>query len=321
MAAVSATHAGDAGAAPADAGGGAARGLPRAGSLGAWVLAARPATLPAALAPVAVGTAVAAAEGRARPGLALLALATAMLLQIAANVANDVFDFERGADTEGRLGPPRAAQSGLLSPMALRRGLAVVVALASIAGLGLVAAGGWPVAVAGIAALTAAVAYTGGPFPLGWNGLGDLCTFLFFGVVGVAGTHYVQAGALSPFALAASLPVGFLVTAILVVNNARDLDGDRRAGKRTLAVRMGAHATRAWYAALVATAFVVPIGLVAFGAAQGLALLPLVTVPWAAALVRTVATRADGPALNAALVGTARLAAAFSLLFALGIAA
>jgi 1,4-dihydroxy-2-naphthoate octaprenyltransferase len=296
------------------------RALPAPGSAGAWALAARPATLPAALAPVAVGTAVAAAEGRARPGVALLALATALLLQLAANLANDVFDFERGADDASRVGPPRAAQSGLISPRVLRRGLAAVLAAAGVSGLGLVAIGGWPIAAAGAAALVAAVAYTGGPWPLGWNGLGDACTFLFFGVVGVTGTHYVQAGAVSPLALVASVPVGFLVTAILVVNNARDLEGDRRAGKRTLAVRMGAHATRAYYAALVATAFVVPPALVLTGMASAAALLPLLALPWAAALVRTVATCTEAGALNAALVGTARLAAAHALLLAGGIA-
>ena len=287
----------------------------------AWLAAARPATLLAALAPIAVGTAVAAAEGRARPALAALALATALLLQIAANLANDLFDFEKGADTAERRGPARAVASGWIAPAAMRRAVVAVVAAAALAGLGLVAAGGWPIALAGLLSLGAALAYTGGPFPLGYHGLGDVCVFAFFGLVGVAGSHYVQAGEASPLAFAAALPVGLLVTAILAVNNLRDLDTDARAGKRTLAVRIGARATRVYYDALLASAFAVPAALVALRALAPAGLLPLLSLPLALGLARAVARAADGPSFNAALAGTARLAAVFSLLFALGIAA
>ena len=287
----------------------------------AWLAAARPATLLAALAPIAVGTAVAAAEGRARPALAALALATALLLQIAANLANDLFDFEKGADTAERRGPARAVASGWIAPAAMRRAVVAVVAAAALAGLGLVAAGGWPIALAGLLSLGAALAYTGGPFPLGYHGLGDVCVFAFFGLVGVAGSHYVQAGEASPLAFAAALPVGLLVTAILAVNNLRDLDTDARAGKRTLAVRIGARATRVYYDALLAAAFAVPAALVALRALAPAGLLPLLSLPLALGLARAVARAADGPSFNAALAGTARLAAVFSLLFALGIAA
>lgn len=288
---------------------------------GAWLLAARPRTLPAALAPIAVGTATAAAAGRARPGLALAALGTAFALQIAANLANDVFDFERGADAGERLGPPRAAQGGLLTPAELKRGLVGALALAATLGLVLVAAGGWPILVAGALSLLAAWAYTGGPWPLAYHGLGDLAVFLFFGVVGVAGAHYVQAGQLSTLALAAALPVGALCTAILVVNNLRDVAGDARVGKRTLAVRLGDWPTRVYYAVLLGAAFATPLACVALGVGGVWLLLPLVLLPEAASLLRRVLEGEEGAALNTVLARTARLAAAFGVLFAVGIVA
>lgn len=286
--------------------------------LSAWLLAARPRTLVAGLVPIVVGTAIAAYHGVSRPGVGLLAALTALLLQITANLANDVFDFERGADDAGRLGPPRAVATGLLSASEVRRATLLTALAATASGLGLIWIGGWPVALAGAASLIAAIAYTGGPWPLGYHGLGDLCTFVFFGVVGVAGSYYVQAGALSALALAASIPIGCLVTAILVVNNVRDLETDARAGKRTLAVRMGRRATCVYYAGLLCVAYggALSLGL-AYGARRA-ALYPLASVLLAVPLLRTVATRADGPALNAALAGTARLTGVFGLLFALG---
>ncbi|HVP29550.1 MAG TPA: 1,4-dihydroxy-2-naphthoate polyprenyltransferase [Myxococcota bacterium] len=288
---------------------------------GAWLLAARPRTLPAALAPIAVGTATAAAAGRARPGLALAALGTAVALQIAANLANDVFDFERGADAGERHGPPRAAQCGLLAPAALKRGLAGALAGAALLGLVLVFAGGWPILVAGALSLLAAWAYTGGPWPLAYHGLGDLAVFLFFGIVGVIGAHFVQAGGVSTLALAAAIPVGALCTAILAVNNLRDRLGDARVGKRTLAVRLGDGPTRVYYALLLGVAFATPLVCVALGLGDAWLLLPLVLLPEAGALLRRVLEGERGGALNAVLARTARLAAAFGLLFAVGIAA
>jgi 1,4-dihydroxy-2-naphthoate octaprenyltransferase len=287
-------------------------------AVNAWLLAARPRTLVAGLVPIAVGTAIASSQGVSRPGVAALAALTALLLQITANLANDVFDFERGADDAGRLGPARAVATGLLAPAAVRRATYVCAAASAVAGLGLVWIGGWPIALAGAASLVAAIAYTGGPWPLGYHGLGDLCTFLFFGVVGVAGSYYVQAGELSGLALAASIPVGCLVTAILVVNNVRDLESDARVGKRTLAVRMGRRGTRIYYAVLLGTAY---LGALALGFAVGVpraALFPLASVLLAFPLLRTVMTRTDGPALNAALAGTARLTLVFGVLIALG---
>jgi 1,4-dihydroxy-2-naphthoate octaprenyltransferase len=292
--------------------------LPGRGSLGAWWLALRPRTLPAALAPIAAGTGAAAAEGRARPGLALACLATAVLLQVAANLANDLYDHERGADTHERLGPPRAAALGLLSPAALRAGLAAALLAAAACGLLLVAAGGWPIAAAGALALGAAWGYTGGPWPLAYHGLGDAAVFVFFGIVGVGGAHFVQAGVPSPLALAAALPVGLLATAILAVNNLRDRAGDARAGKRTLAVRLGERASRAYGVALLALPFaLLPL---AAGLGHAGALLPLGLAPSAWRLACGIGGGLDGAALNGALAATARLTAGFGALLGLGLA-
>lgn len=284
----------------------------------AWVLAARPRTLPVSVGPVVVGTAVAFGEDGARAGPALAALCGALLLQIGSNLANDLFDFERGADGPDRIGPPRASQQGLLSPRRMRAGIAVVFVAATAVGAWLVAVGGWPVAVAGLASIAAALAYTGGPWPFGYRGLGDLAVFVFFGVVAVVGTSYVQTLAVSAAALAASVPVGCLATAILVVNNTRDIDSDRAAGKRTLAVRLGRRGARLEYRALVFLPFLLLPGYPASDLASPLVLAPLVLLPWARRLDAVVSRCEDGPALNEALTGTARLGFAFSLLFSLG---
>ncbi len=286
---------------------------------GAWWLAARPATLTAAVAPVLVGIAVVARDGAARPLAAGAALLTALLLQIGANFANDLFDFEKGADTEERLGPTRAVQSGLLSPSQMRTGTLWAFGAAALAGLVLVALGGWPIAVLGALAIAAGLGYTAGPWPLGYHGLGDLTVFFFFGVVAVAGTGFVQTHHLSALALAAALPMGFLVTSILAVNNLRDIDTDVRAGKRTLAVRMGRTNARRYTAALIGGAYPALAVLgIAFDTSAGI-LLPLLTLPWAARLMRTVLSRDDAPSLNGALVGCARLHAGFGTLLALGL--
>ncbi len=293
--------------------------LPAPGSPGAWILAARPRTLPAALAPVAVGTAIAAVEGGARALPALAAACGALLLQIGANFANDVFDAERGADGEARIGPPRAVQQGLLSPRAVRRGMAAVFGAALAPGLYLAAIGGWPIVALGAASIAAAVAYTGGPWPLGYHGLGEVAVFLFFGLAAVCGTSYVQTLAVSPAALAASLPIGALASAILVVNNLRDVETDALAGKRTLAVRLGRRGARLEYLALVATAFAA-CPLLALALESPGPLLAWLSAPLAQGPLRSVFQRSDGPALNAALAESARLELAFALLLALGIA-
>ncbi len=288
------------------------------GGFGAWWLAARPRTLPVSAAPVVVGTALAIADGRARALPAAAALLGALLLQIGANFANDLFDFEKGADTDERLGPPRAVQLGLLSPAQMRAGTVAAFAAAFAVGIYLVAVGGWPIVAIGLLSIAGGVAYTGGPYPLGYHGLGDVTVFLFFGVVAVCGTYYVQALELAPSALAASLPVGALATAILVVNNVRDIETDAAVGKRTLAVMIGRPASRVQYGALLLLSYTfLPVAYVSLGAPLTV-FLPLLTLPIALHLIRTVATRGDGPSLNEALAGTAKLELGFSVLLAVG---
>jgi 1,4-dihydroxy-2-naphthoate polyprenyltransferase len=288
----------------------------RAGSLRAWLLACRPQTLTAAVAPVLVGSACAHASGQVRVGAAVGALAGAMLLQIGANLANDVFDFEKGADTSDRLGPTRVVQSGLLDAARVRRGMWLVFSLALAAGAYLTVIAGPAVVVIGLASIAAALAYTGGPYPLGYHGLGDLFVFVFFGLVAVAGTCFVEIGRVPPLAVAASVPVGALATAILVVNNLRDRETDARAGKRTLAVRLGPRGALVEYFGLLGAAYLVPFWVA--GRLGAVALLPLASLPLAAHCARLV-TKSRGRELNAALAGTAQLLLAYAVLFALGV--
>lgn len=284
----------------------------------AWMLAARPRTLPAALAPVIVGTALAVRDGAFAPGPAIAAVLVALLLQIGANFANDVFDFRRGADTAERLGPTRVTQSGLIAERQVLAATIAVIILAALAGFYLVLRGGLPILLLGIAAIIATLAYTGGPFPLGYNGLGEVFVLIFFGFVAVAGTYYVQSLQLTATAIAVAIPVGALVTNILVVNNLRDLETDRRAGKRTLAVRLGHAGTQREYLALMVIAYLTPLLLWLAGGLAPWTLLPWLTLPIAARLVRQ--TRQEvGRALNKTLGGTAQLELIFSILFAVGI--
>ena len=282
----------------------------------AWVMAARPATLPAAVAPVLVGTAVAVHARHFRPLPFLAALVAAVLIQIGTNFANDLFDYHKGADTTARLGPVRVTQSGLISARAVAYATALTFGAAVLVGLYLVAVGGLPILLIGLASIAAAILYTGGPWPLGYHGLGDVFVFIFFGLIAVTGTYYVQAGAVGGAAIAAAVPVGLLVTAILVVNNVRDIETDRAAGKRTLAVRLGRRASRVQYALLVATAYAVPLLLWLAHVTSWLFWLPWLTAPLAYRLICTVSTHADGPTLNRALKGTGRLHLLFGLLFA-----
>jgi len=290
----------------------------RPGSARAWVIAARPPTLSAALVPVLVGTACALADEGFRAGPALAALTGALLLQIAANFANDVFDYEKGADTAERLGPVRAVQAGLLTPGAVRRGLYLVLGLALLVGVYLTAVAGVAVVAIGLASMAAAVAYTGGPYPLGYHGLGDVFVMLFFGFVAVLGTTFVELGRVTPLAWIASVPVGALATAILVVNNLRDIATDRVAGKRTLAVRWGERGALTEYAVLLAVAYAVPVVLLALPHANVVVLLPLLTLPLALRLFQRV-RRERGRALNPLLGGTARLLLLYGALFSVGL--
>ena len=287
--------------------------------VGAWVLAARPATLPAAAVPVLVGTAAAIGQGAVfRPLVFAATLASALLIQIGTNFANDYSDFHRGADHEGRLGPLRVTQSGLISHAAVRQGIVVAFAAAALLGAYLVTVGGWPILLIGVLSIICGLAYTGGPWPFGYHGLGDLFVFVFFGVVAVTGTAYLQAGRWSALALALGVPVGLLVTNILVVNNLRDLPTDRGAGKHTLAVRIGERATRAQYALFVALAYLITAALALTSPVRRWLLLPALTLPLGVALVRRVLGGLTGRELNPMLKRTGQLLLVFGVLLAMG---
>jgi 1,4-dihydroxy-2-naphthoate polyprenyltransferase len=287
-----------------------------AGALRLWIIAARPRTLPAAIAPVLVGTALAGTEDVFRPLAFVCALIGSVFIQIGTNLSNDYSDARRGADTEDRLGPVRVTAGGLMPPKQVLVGTYVAFGIAVAAGAYLIAIAGWQLLVVGAASILAGVLYTGGPRPYGYEGLGELFVFLFFGVVAVVGSYYVQTEDLSWIAFALSVPVGLLVSAILVVNNVRDIETDRRAGKRTLAVRLGRDRARTLFATMVGVAFVVPIVVWLAGGLSAWLLLTLAALPLVPPLVRTVYTRSDGPSLNRALADTGRLVAVFSLLLA-----
>jgi 1,4-dihydroxy-2-naphthoate octaprenyltransferase len=286
--------------------------------LRAWLAATRPRTLPAAIVPVMVGLALAARHGPLRANVAAVTLVTAILIQIGTNLANDYYDFTAGADTAERVGPRRITQAGLAAPRTVRGAAFGVLGTAALTGIYLIAVGGWPIALIGIAALLAAVAYTAGPWPIGYHGLGDVFVFAFFGPVAVSGTVLLQIGYIDRSTVVASLPIACLATAILVVNNLRDIPTDTRAGKRTLAVRLGARATRIEYTTLVALAFVALPALAADGG--DLVLVALAALPLALGEVRALWSR-SGSALNVSLAGTARLHLVFGILLALGILA
>jgi 1,4-dihydroxy-2-naphthoate polyprenyltransferase len=284
-----------------------------------WWMAARPRTLPAAVAPVLVGTALAATEGTFHGLRFLAALLGAMFIQIGTNLSNAYSDARRGADTEDRLGPVRVTAGGLVPPRQVLVATYVAFGLAVLVGIYLVLTAGWQLLLVGAASILAGVLYTGGPRPYGYEGLGELFVFLFFGVVAVTGSYFVQMERVSPEALMLAVPVGLLAAAILVVNNVRDLETDRRAGKRTLAVRLGRDPIRQLYAVMLAVAYVTAPLSWPLGDLGPAMLLPLLTIPVAAPLVRTVATRTDGPALNSALGTTGMLQLTFCLLLSLGI--
>ncbi len=284
-------------------------------------MAARPRTLPAAIAPVLVGTAAAieVAGELPRVGAFFAALIGSIFIQIGTNLANDYSDAKRGADTVDRLGPVRVTAAGLVAPRSVLTATWVAFAVAVACGIYLATVAGPVIIAVGVASILAGVLYTGGPRPYGYAGLGELFVFLFFGLVAVNGSYYVQLEELDWFPFGLSVSIGCLATAILVVNNIRDIDTDRRAGKRTLAVRIGRDATRRLYLALVGVAYLtLLITLLANGgpwwAALGFLSLPLV-VPAA----RPVLTRVDGPSLNQALAKTGALLAAFSLTVSAGL--
>jgi 1,4-dihydroxy-2-naphthoate octaprenyltransferase len=284
-----------------------------------WLLAARPRTLPAAIAPVLVGTALAGSEDIFRVGPFIAALVGSVFIQIGTNLSNDYSDARRGADTEDRLGPVRVTAGGLMPPRRVLVGTYVAFGVAVSAGLYLAAVAGWQLLVVGAASILAGVLYTGGPRPYGYEGLGEVFVFLFFGVVAVTGSYFVQTTVFAWEAVALSIPVGLLACSLLMVNNIRDIDTDRRAGKKTLAVRLGRDRMRTIFSATILLAFIlIPVVWLVTGltAWMNIALLALPLWP---PLARTVRERTDGAALNKALGESARLELVFCVLLSIGL--
>jgi 1,4-dihydroxy-2-naphthoate polyprenyltransferase len=284
-----------------------------------WLMAARVRTLPAAIAPVLVGTALAGYQHVFHPLRFIAALIGAIFIQVGTNLSNDYSDARRGADAEDRLGPVRVTAGGLVPPRQVLIATYVSFGVAVLAGIYLIAVAGWELLLVGAASILAGVLYTGGPRPYGYEGLGELFVFLFFGIVAVAGSYFVQVTHLSWEAFALAVPVGLLAAAILVVNNFRDIDTDRRAGKRTMAVRLGRERTRVLYAAMIYGAYLLTPVTWLFGPLKPWVLLPWVTIVAAAPVVRVVRNRTDGPSLNQALAQTGMLQLAFCMLLSAGL--
>ena len=285
--------------------------------LSVWLAAMRPRTWPASLVPVAVGLAVAAHHGEIDALIAILTVGSALALQIATNLANDYFDAVRGIDRGERLGPARATQSGLIRPRLVERAAWVSLGIAAVAGLPLILRGGWPIAIVGIVSMIAALAYSGGPLPLASLALGEALAFLFFGVIAVGGTTYLQMGSLPRSTLVAGAAVGCYAAAIMLVNNLRDIPTDAPAGKSTLAVRVGDPAARSIYGLLLVSSLLLVVWL----ALELRTLWPLVALavlPLARHEMALVQTR-RGAELNASLAGTAKLELVFGSLLVLGL--
>jgi 1,4-dihydroxy-2-naphthoate octaprenyltransferase len=282
------------------------------------MLAVRPKTLPAAIAPVIVGSSIAFWVESFNFWPASACFVVALLLQIGSNLANDVFDYEKGADQEDRLGPTRVTQAGLLTPREVKFGMFLVLGLSAIIGMYLIIIGGWPILLLGIFAVLSAISYTGGPFPYGYFGFGDIFVFIFFGLIAVSGTYYVQVNSLSIVVIGMAVSIGLLTVAILVVNNLRDIEMDRKAKKRTLAVRFGKKFARVEYVFCLLVAYIIPVMLWGMQELPVLVFLIFLTLPFVLKLVRSI--YADtGKALNQTLAGTGRLVLLFSILFALGL--
>lgn len=286
-----------------------------------WLNAARPRTLPAAIAPVFVGTAAAyALVGDMRHwGAFAAALIASILIQIGTNLANDYSDARRGADSADRLGPVRVTSAGLVTPRRVLIATWIAFGIAALLGIYLAFVAGWIILVVGGFSIAAGVLYTGGPRPYGYAGLGEVFVFLFFGLVSVNGSYYVQLEELSWVSVGLSVAIGFLSTAILVVNNTRDMDTDRRAKKNTLAVRIGRERSRMLYLGLVYGAFVVLALTISLNGGPWPALLGLLALPMTIKPVKSMLTRTDGPSLNAALAETGAALGIFSLLTAIGL--
>jgi 1,4-dihydroxy-2-naphthoate octaprenyltransferase len=285
----------------------------------AWLQATRPKTLPAAVAPVIVGSAMAYADQGFSLLPAMAALSVALLMQIGVNLANDYFDFKKGIDTEDRLGPIRVTQSGLIPPSRVKTAMIIIFVMTLLPGFYLVARGGWPAVIIGGASIFAALAYSGGPYPLASHALGDLFVFVFFGLVAVCGTYYVQTLELRSMVVLLGIVEGLLITAILVINNLRDIQTDRRAGKHTLAVMIGDRGARLEYTALQVGAYALPAICWLDAQTSVWILLPSLSLPLAVRLNRIVWKTQGGPALNDTLAGTVKLTLVFSVLLSIGL--
>ncbi|MGC8596194.1 MAG: 1,4-dihydroxy-2-naphthoate polyprenyltransferase [Candidatus Kryptoniota bacterium] len=283
-----------------------------------WVMASRPKTLPAAVAPVIVGSALAISKSKFVPVYSLIALACSLLIQIGTNFANDLYDYLRGADTKERKGPVRVLASGLISVKEMKAGVFVVFLTAFLLGLYLVKAAGVVILIIGVASIAAGIAYTAGPFPLAYHGLGDLFVFTFFGLIGTMGTYYLHTHEFSFLAFLTSVPIGALVTNILVVNNYRDIEEDRASGKNTLAVLIGKNLTRYQYVILTVLSFLVPAILFKWFGYSAWIFLPYLTIPIAYKTMVMLKTL-EGRQLNKTLELTAKLSALYGLLFAVGL--
>ncbi len=286
-----------------------------------WIMAARPRTLLAAVAPVLVGTALSVTQRDLRVGGFVAALLGAIFIQVGTNLSNDYSDARRGADTEDRLGPVRVTAGGLVPPRRVLVATYLSFGAAVACGVYLIALAGPILLAIGAASILAGVLYTGGPRPYGYEGLGEVFVFLFFGLVAVTGSYYVQAEEVTWEAFALAVPVGLLAAAILVVNNIRDLETDRRAGKRTLAVRLGRPRARTLYGVMVYGAFISALVPWALGSLSAWLALVLVLVPAAIFLVRVVRSHTDGPTLNVALTRTGMLQLGFCVLLSAGLLA
>jgi len=283
----------------------------------AWWLALRPWSFTISLAPVMAGTSLASLDGYgARFSLAAAALGASILIHAGTNLQNDVGDFRRGADASGRIGPPRATTEGWLPAGQVQAAAIVCFLLALLPGAFLVAQGGWPVVAIGLASIAAGAAYTAGPRPVAYSGWGEAFVILFFGLVAVCGMYYLHAGTIGPAALLAGAASGLLAAAVLVVNNLRDIDSDRRIGKNTLAVRCGVRFTVVEYGLLLLAPFLFTL-LLAHQEARAALLAPLVLLPWAIRLVTLVTSAPTGAWLNSALASTAKLGLLFALLLSL----
>ena len=283
-----------------------------------WWLAIRPKTLWAAAAPVLMGTAMAFSEGKFHWAAAFAALMGALLIQVGTNFANDYYDYLQGADTKERLGPTRATQAGLVTPQTMKKAFILVFLLAFISGLYIIWRGGWPILAIGLLSILFGILYTGGPYPLGYNGLGDVFVLVFFGPVAVGGTYFVQALEINSTVILAGLAPGLISTALLTVNNLRDVNTDRKSGKRTLAVRFGVTFGRYEYLVSIIAACLLPFVLVQITGQHYYALLTVFTFLFVLKDVKTVFQVSGSPVLNQVLGNTGKFLFLYSLVFSVG---